>query len=348
MTSSRLPRVLLLATAALWLVAFVVWTADALVEPVPHVLERALRRLPLCVGGVLLCVGMGRLLQHARGRGTWATGVWTVIGVVLASFLYALANELVFYVIAPRWGAATPAHIPDVAMTVFWVFAAWSLLYYALVADAERRDREVRLAQTTVAAVDAQHKLLLQQINPHFLFNALNTVYALVLEDDNVQAKRSLLALSSFLRKSLESDAPVQVTLAGELESVRHYLDIELVRFGNRLRLIEEIPAELLDCRVPNLILQPLVENCIKHGLAKSDRPVTIRLWAAHTAAHLTLGIEDDGPMRPHPERITLGVGLSNVARRLELLYGADAGLTTSGRRDGGFVACIHFPMAVQ
>ena len=280
MVKTHRPHTLLLATIALWTVAFVAWTADALVEPVPFALERALRRLPLCMIGVLLCLALGWLLRRARGRTGWRVGAVGVTGVVAASVIYALANELALYVIRPRWGPAAWIHIPDVAMLVLWVFTAWILLYFALDADAARRDREVRLAQAHAAAVDAQHKLLLQQINPHFLFNALNTVYALVLDDDNARARSSLLALSAFLRSAIDDDAPTQVPLSKELASVRHYLDIELVRFGERLRLVETIPPALLDRCVPSLILQPLVENCIKHGLSRNRGALTITLSA--------------------------------------------------------------------
>jgi hypothetical protein len=338
------PRTLLLAAAALWAVAFVAWTADALVEPVPFAVERALRRLPLCVGGVLLCLALARLLQRVRGRGAWRVGAWTVAGVVVASVIYALANELVMYVIRPRWGPAGWIHIPDVAMLVLWVFVAWVALYFALDADAERRDRELRLAQATAAAVDAQHRLLLRQINPHFLFNALNTVYALVLDNDHARARRSLLALSAFLRSAIDGDPPVQVPLAKELESLRHYLDIELVRFGDRLGLDEAIPEALRESPVPHLILQPLVENCIKHGLAGSAETMTIRLSATTTHAGWMLVVEDDGRAAASASAPSAGIGLANVARRLQLLYGDRAWLDAHARPEGGFVARIHLP----
>lgn len=338
------PHTLLLATIALWTVAFVAWTADALIEPVPFALERALRRLPLCLTGVLLCLILGRLLRRVRGRAVWRVGALGAAGVVAASVIYALANELALYVILPRWGDAAWIHIPDVAMLVLWVFTAWILLYFALDADAARRDREVSLAQAHAAAIDAQHKLLLQQINPHFLFNALNTVYALVLDDDNTRARSSLLALSAFLRTAIDDDAPTQQALSKELAAVRHYLDIELVRFGDRLRLVEAIPPALLDRRVPSLILQPLVENCIKHGLARGSGTLTITLSAASVDGGLVLTVADDGhTSRPadHPGR---GIGLDNVARRLQLLYGAAGQLNAQPCADGGFIARIGLP----
>ncbi len=342
MTNHR-PRTLLLATAALWMVALVAWTADALVEPVPFVLDRAIRRLALCLLGALLSLALARLLGRLRGRGAWRIGTCAVLGVIVASVFYALANEVVMYLVVPRWGPAHWVHIPDVAMLVLWVFTAWALLYFALDSDAQRREREVRLAQASAEAIDARHRLLLQQINPHFLFNALNTVYALVLDNDNARARQSLLALSAFLRHSIDNDAPTLVPLAQELEAVHHYLEIELARFGDRLELQESIPAGLLDRQVPYLILQPLVENCIKHGLAGAVDTVIIRLGAAATSDGWTLTVEDDGGGSDGATEPVHGVGLANVARRLHLLYGDAARLRLQARAEGGFIAHIHF-----
>lgn len=343
--STHRPHTLVLATVILWTVAYAAWTAGWMLDPMPFALERALRRIPLCAGGALLCLAIGRWLDRTRDGHAWHGGARAAIAVLLATTAHAFANELVFYVIAPRWGGPEWTHIPDVMMGDFWVYAAWALLYFALAADATRRDREVRLAQANAAAVDAQHRMLLQQINPHFLFNALNTVYALVLDNDNAGARRSLLALSAFLRHSVDDGLPAQVPLSRELDTVRHYLDIELARFGDRLRLQEAIPAALLDRAVPHLILQPLVENCIKHGLAGSTGAVTIRLSAAQDGdGGWMLMVEDDGRGVAGSGTPVHGIGLGNVARRLELLYGSRAWLRTRARTGDGFVASIRLP----
>lgn len=338
------PSTLLLATMILWTVAYAAWTAGWMLDPMPYALERALRRVPLCVVGVVLCLGIGRMLAGMRGASIRRLVVAVVLAVMVATIAYAFVNELVFYVIVPRWGDPAWMHIPDVMMTDFWVFAAWVLLYFALSADAARRDREVRLAQTTATAIDAQHKLLLQQINPHFLFNALNTIYALVLEGDNAGAQRGVLALSAFLRRAIGGNQPTRVRLADELESVRHYLDIELVRFGDRLRFQVAIPDALLEREVPYLILQPLVENCVKHGLACSTWEVTIRLSATADDKGWVLTVEDDGFGVDGDDVLTHGVGLDNVAQRLKLLYGKNARLEARARAGGGFIARLHLP----
>ncbi len=336
------PSILLLATVILWTVAYAAWTAGSMLEPAPFALERALRRIPECVIGALLCLGIGRVLAGMQGRSTRRITVVAIALVLGASLVHACVNELAFYVIVPRWGSPEWEDIPSVIMSDFWVFAAWVLLYFALSADAARRDREVHLARASEQAIDAQHKLLVQQINPHFLFNALNTVYALVLEDDNARARRSLLALSSFLRRSLEPGTPLKVPLSRELESVRDGLEIEMARFGERLRLVEKIPDELLDRVVPNLILQPLVENCVKHGLRGHAGSMTITLSATLEDDAMVLRVENDGAVAR--ETVSHGVGLSHVAQRLRLLYGERGGMEVRPREHGGFVACIRLP----
>lgn len=336
------PSVLLLATVILWTVAYAAWTAGWMLDPMPSALDRALRRIPLCVMGVLLCLFIGRVLNRVRGRGLWRVAGCASAAVFAAVSVHAFVNELVFYVTRPRWGNASWNHIPSVMMDTFWVYGAWVLLYFALTADADRRDRETQLVQARAQAVDAQHKLLVQQINPHFLFNALNTVYALVLQHDEVHARHSLLTLSAFLRRSLETDMPLHVALRDELQSVRDYLEIEIARFGGRLRLVDDMPESLLDCEVPSLILQPLVENAVKHGLRHRGVAITITLTASFENGHLTVAVENDGPAAA-PAKAE-GVGLRHVAQRLRLLYGSAGSLEARPRDGGGFVAQIQLP----
>jgi LytS/YehU family sensor histidine kinase len=336
------PSILLLATVILWTVAYAAWTAGSMLEPTPFAWERALRRIPECVIGAALCLGIGHVLAGMRGKPTGRIALVAIAAVLGATVVHACVNDLAFYVIVPRWGSAQWEDIPSVVMSDFWVFAAWVLLYFALSADAARRDHEVHLARVSEQAIEAQHKLLVQQINPHFLFNALNTVYALVLENDNAHARRSLLALSSFLRRSLESGAPLNVPLSHELASVRDYLEIEMARFGERLRLVEDIPEALLDRVVPNLILQPLAENCVKHGLRGHAGCMTITLSAATQGNAVILGVENDGPTVG--EAVSHGIGLDHVAQRLRLLYGDRGGMEAGPREGGGFIARIRLP----
>ncbi len=336
---------LVLATSILWALGWALWVTNFLLDSPPFVLDHSLRGIPVFMFGATLCFVIGRMLDGMRARrGAGLLATVSVLAVIVATGALALFYELVMHVIVPRWGAPTWKNVLEQMPMMSWLFVAWMLLYFAFVADAARRDRDIRLVQATAAATDAQHRLLVRQINPHFLFNALNTVYALVLEGDDARAQRCLLALSAFFRGSLDRDAPRKVPLSRELASIRHYLEIELIRFGDRLRFDESVPSGLLDRSVPALILQPLVENCIKHGLSGHAEPMTIWLSASLEQDGLVLSVEDDG-RSPSEQNVPMsGVGLDNVGERLHLLYGDTARLEAHGRPGGGFVARVRLP----
>lgn len=340
-------KTLLLATLILWGLGYALWVTNYLLDPPPFVLDHSLRGLAVFGFGAVLCLAVSRMLatqQNLCARKPYLIVV-AVVAVVVTTGLIALFHELVMHVIAPRWGGASWKNVLEQMPMMSWLFGAWALLYFALATDSARRDGEVKLAQATTATLDARHRLLVQQINPHFLFNALNTVYALVLEGDEVRAKRCLLALSAFMRGSIDRNAPCEVSLSQELASIRHYLEIELIRFGERLHFEESVPPATLECRVPSLILQPLVENCIKHGLNGHAGSMTIRLSAALEQEQLMLSVEDDGRSPPDSDVLVSGVGLNNVRERLHLLYGDSARLTAEARRSGGFVARVYLPV---
>lgn len=332
---------LLLATLAIWSVAWAVWTADVLVEPVPFALERAARRLPLCLAGAGLCMALGALLARIPAGQRALLAMTAVAGVIGCSLAFAVLNEIAFYLIVPRWGPPTAVHIPDVAMMDGWVFLAWTLLFFALASDAVRRERELALVRTEAAAVDAQHRLLVSQAQPHFLFNALNAIYALVLDANTKAAQEAILTLSSYLRRSLD-DPDRTVTLGEELAFARDYLAIERIRFGDRLRVWEDVPATLLDLVVPSLLLQPLVENSVRHGLDGAPGPMTIMLAAAAESGCVRLTVADDGAGRGVPGGA--GIGLASVERRLAATFGPAASVSAGAGAAGGYRVDLHFP----
>ena len=335
---------LTLATIILWALGYALWLTNYVFEPLPFQLDHSLRGVVVFMLGIVISLGIGLMLDTLQDRidVKRLTGV-VVVTVLVATTVMAFFDVAVMRVIAPRWGEPTWTNVLE-QIPMAWMFVAWMLMYFALATDAKRRDREVKLAQAVATAIDAQHQLLVQQINPHFLFNALNTVYALVVDGDDARARSCLLALSSFLRGSIDRNAPREVALSDELASIRNYLEIELTRFGERLHLDESIPSDLLDRRVPALILQPLVENCIKHGLTGHMRPMTIRLSASLDGDTLVLSVEDDGRSTPQNGTRSFGVGLNNVKQRLELLYGKAAQLTAQARSEGGFVSRVQLP----
>jgi len=190
----------------------------------------------------------------------------------------------------------------------------------------------------------AQLNALRRQIEPHFLFNTLNAIAGLVREKRNDDAVSMIAGLSDFLRRVVEDSDRQQVPLVEELEFTQKYLNIQKARFADRLQLSVDVPAELLPVQVPSLILQPMVENAVKHGIAKRVQGGAIRVAATRSNGMLTLRVYNDGPSLPAGwERKTSGIGILNVRTRLRSLYG-DAFELSMQNRTGGVEASVSVP----
>jgi sensor histidine kinase YesM len=245
-----------------------------------------------------------------------------------------------------------------------WWFAArveyltqldWTLMTYLFLvglahALAYRRESERRAldsAHLETRLVEAQLKSLQRQLQPHFLFNTLNAISGLMRTDVDA-ADRMMDRLGDLLRMALDTSHSQEVSLKDELELLQKYLDIEQVRFGTRLSVTMSIDPELLDARVPNFLLQPLVENAVRHGIAPHPRPGRIVVDASRHADRLRIRIGDsgDGVAAHYLTLLNQGVGLSNTRARLEHLYGANHSFVFSN--DGGFCVTIEIPCVVD
>jgi len=190
----------------------------------------------------------------------------------------------------------------------------------------ETRDRLVRreadAARMSDQLAQARLRALQQQLEPHFLFNALNTVTGLIREQRNDTAVRAVSALGECLRRVLRGSDGAFVTLAHELEFLDQYLDLQRLRFGDALRFTVDAPVEIRQYLVPNLVLQPLVDNAVKHGISRRARGGTIRIGAAARDGMLHLTVDNDGPAAATPGEAGFGIGLTNLEARLRMLYG--------------------------
>jgi two-component system, LytTR family, sensor kinase len=213
------------------------------------------------------------------------------------------------------------------------------------------RENELRAASLETQLARAQLHALRMQIHPHFLFNTLNSISALQLED-TAAAQRMTARLGDFLRLTLENAGAQEVTLRQEAEFLTCYLDIERIRFGRRLTTNIRLDPELLDARVPNLILQPLVENAIKHGIARRVAPGSIDISARGEDGRLHLRVADDGPGlaagADAQDVFARGVGLSNTRARLDRLYGADYRFELANVPGGGLAVALEIPLAAN
>jgi len=214
-------------------------------------------------------------------------------------------------------------------------------MHYAGLAADEAREASLRAAEAHSLARDAELHALRMQINPHFLFNSLHSIAALTTQD-GARAREMCIRLSDFLRSSLGLGKRDSIPLREELALARSYLEVEQVRFGARLQFIEDIPESCRDCDVPALLLQPLVENAVKHGIAGLVEGGTIRLSVERLDDSVRVAVENAfDPEAPPPNR--LGMGLPHVRRRLEVRYG-DAASVEAGGRDGVYRVELRFP----
>lgn len=211
------------------------------------------------------------------------------------------------------------------------------------------REREQEAASLQAQLSEARLSALRMQLNPHFLFNTLHTVSSLA-EDDPAGVQRIVARLSNLLRRSLEGTKRQEVPLSEELSFLRDYLEIQRVRFQGRLEVREHVEDAALDALIPNLILQPIVENAVKHGGEQSERAVRIAIRAriAEGTGRLALSVRDNGPglAAGAEERAARAgrVGIANTRARLEALYGADASLSLVDAEGGGLEARIELP----
>jgi heme/copper-type cytochrome/quinol oxidase subunit 4 len=239
----------------------------------------------------------------------------------------------------------------DAAVIWLFFFIAWSAFYLASQAQAEALGAERRLADAESAAQAAQVRALRYQVNPHFLFNTLNSLSSLVMTGRTDRAETMLLALSTFFRTSLSIDPSADVSLAEEIDLQRLYLDIEMARFPDRLTVEIDVPPELARARLPALLLQPIVENAIKYGVSKSRKTVVIRIEARHqdqgrmvleVSNKLKHGGKDELPAATHEGT---GLGLANVLQRLQARWGNRAECRFGPMTGGGYKVSLTMPV---
>jgi signal transduction histidine kinase len=238
----------------------------------------------------------------------------------------------------------------DAAVVWLFFFAAWSAVYLAAVSQRAALDLQKRAAAAESAAQLAQVRALRYKVNPHFLFNTLNSLSSLVMTGRPVEAEEMILKLSTFFRSSLSLDPTADVSLAEEIELQRLYLDIEQVRVPRRLKVEIDVPDELASTRLPALILQPIVENAIKYGLGQTRDRVTLRIAAEEPLpGRLRIEVTNHGgtalktPRKPVQQRGT-GVGLANVAQRLGARFGRAAGVEHGPMEGGGYKVALTMP----
>ena len=218
------------------------------------------------------------------------------------------------------------------------------LVSYLIESRARLARQQTETARLNEQLVKAQLSALRRQIEPHFLYNTLNAVAGLVREKRNDDAVKMIVELGDFMRRVLEDSNLQQVPLREELEFARKYLDIQKVRFVDRLQCTVDVPNDLLPAQVPTLILQPIVENAIKHGIAMRAQGGAIRILASRSNGRLILSVYNDGPGLPENGTVRSGIGLANMRTRLQSLYGEAFELNMHNQVPGGVEVSVSVP----
>jgi signal transduction histidine kinase len=278
-------------------------------------------------------------------REHWArsTAMHLISGVAVALLKWWLDDLFRHYVLGFP-GNTSLAYVLHGNLLTYWILVAGTqgYLYYH-----RYREGELRSAQLATQLAQAQLQALRMQLHPHFLFNTLNSIATLIHKDPDA-ADTMTARLSDLLRLTLENVGVQEVPLAQELEFLERYLEIERTRFSDRLKVQIEVAPDTLDASTPYLILQPLVENAIRHGIATRSSPGTVIVRATRDGGMLVLQVKDDGPGIQSPATSKNGIGISSTRERLEKLYGAAHRFELSNAAEGGLTVKLSFPLRLM
>jgi hypothetical protein len=385
--SARVPFATVLASiVGLWLSYFLLTTLRAELLDLGFEQDMLWRRALACLAGVIITLALWLVLRLFDARPLWAKITAALLLSLPVAVTIAQTNQMIMsdmearvyerlqarqegkkkdstdiLVEVPGWEEPIEAEaeepsiqvatawqdITEVAFGRYFMMLAWCALYLALLTGERARAAERREGDYRRAAKAAELRSLRYQVNPHFLFNTLNSLSALVLTGKTQGAERMIQNLSTFYRRSLADDPTSDVPLREEFALQKLYLDIEAVRFPHRLRAVYRLPPELEDARVPGMILQPLVENSVKHAVAPTSGQVTITLAAREEYGRLVLTVSDDGREAAAGQsaaRPGHGIGLANVRDRLEARFGTEATIVT-GPAPGGYSTQLRMPI---
>jgi two-component system, LytTR family, sensor kinase len=279
-------------------------------------------------------ISLGRRYPPAwKSPQTWVLHLCVILAIDVAASAWASALEVAFQPWLPDFKSQTfqvtwPLKIYGSVLPAFILYALILAITYVLDSKARAAAQQTDTARLNEQLSYAQLIALQRQIEPHFIFNALNSISGLVRERKNDAAVSMIVALSDFLRGVAVSSHDPQALLAQEVEFLEKYLQIQEARFLGRLKLDIQIPDELRKAQIPSLILQPLVENAIKHGIAQRVLGGEVRVAASRSDGLLHLSVYNDGPLLDRDgSAVKDGIGLSNLRTRLQLLYGSDCNL---------------------
>ena len=265
--------------------------------------------------------------------------LWSLGGGIIAAYAMQAVTDLRLRIGWADW-------VTNLVRSTFILFV-WCSLYFSIKLWQQSIGEREKLLRADAEARDARLSALRYQLNPHFLFNSLNAVSTLVLEDNAPAATRMLAQIGEFLRTILDTKAGAETRLSDEIAFSEQYLAIEQTRLGPRLRIEMAISPETLDALVPSMLLQPLIENAVRHGVAPVLEGGTIWIESRLEGAQLQIQVQNSGPRRSDaaaPDESANGIGISNTAERLQTLYGADHQFRLQWPEAGGCEVTVALP----
>jgi len=298
-----------------------------------------------------LILWLGRRFKLERSHWLRSLAAHLLLGSLVSLFYLGIYSSLTRLLeIYPDWPVSLFEQFLHFTGMFFHLdlFTYGAILGIGLAADYYRkyRENELQAAELRAQLSQAQLEALRLQLRPHFLFNTLNNIVGLIRNDENKDAIRMTTGLSELLRHVLEHGGRQEVSLREEVEFLERYLDIQQMRFSDRLRVEMKIDRDTLGAKVPSLILQPIVENAIRHGIAARDAEGVVSLSAVRHNGRLQINVYNDGPTLPAGWRIEDcdGIGLANTRARIERLYGAAGRLEAHNRGEGGVEVSLMIP----
>ncbi|UYY75893.1 sensor histidine kinase [Sphingomonas sp. R1] len=369
-TSLPLPRVKLLGLSkpdlfsrpffedkgrAFWILQATGWSGYLLLRSVSSIsnglsFEIVIKAIIEAIVGYCLTLLLSALYGFYRRLPRIPAVLLTLATLGAATLLYAALEAFTYSFNAAEPGI-TVARVLGASFLTFTVLAGWSALYFGINFYLIVEQQIDRMQILENQASSAQLAMLRYQLNPHFLFNTLNSISTLVLLKQTERANIMLSRLSSFLRYTLANEPTAHVTLAQEIETLKLYLEIEKMRFDDRLRMHFDLDPRVAKGRLPSLLLQPLVENAIKYAVSTQEEGADIIVSARLTGDRVQIAVSDTGPglieARPRPT-LSTGVGLANIRERLAQAFGPDHRFETRTKPGEGFSVEIEIPFQLE
>ncbi|WP_129793051.1 sensor histidine kinase [Sphingosinicella sp. CPCC 101087] len=346
-TTSERTRAVLWLTAAFWGSNVAIFTFANWLEGHPLLYEMAGMRLLLAGLGYLLSLAILAILHRLAHRTLRVRAVVLIAAAAVAAEVYAWLSFFGFALISG--GSFHPdinlANAITTVATWSWFFIAWAALCTVLEYHFDVQDERLRTAQFKALAEKAKQRALHNQVNPHFLFNSLNSISALINDRRIESADRMIDLLATYFRKMLAVDPSAEITLREEIGLQMEYLEIERARYDD-LDVEIDLETGLDAATVPALLLQPLVENAVKHGVARSQPPVRIVIRARRKDGSLEIAVENHGQITRSASAKGTGLGLANVRERLHNRFGERQSLRAAPMVGGGFAAIVELPLS--